>query len=133
MIVRIGAFRPSGAFAVRMVALACAASSACASSPDAGSIGAILGRDEESKAVYVRDVPEAAGEVDLLAGDEIVMIDGVYVRDLPTQELRRRLRGEPGSRVKLTLLRGTAVVRVEIVRTPLKEVVGRPEEKVDER
>jgi carboxyl-terminal processing protease len=130
MTLRIRRRSPYVQFALCLGALACAA---CGASPDAGSIGAILGRDEESKAVYVRDIPEAASEVDLLAGDEIVMIDGVYVRDLSTKDLRRRLRGEPGSRVKLTLLRGSAVVRVEIVRTPLKEVVGRAEEKVDER
>lgn len=106
---------------------------ACGGSAEVGSIGAILGREEESRAVYVRDVPDADTESPLLAGDEIVMVDGVYVRDLSTSELRKRLRGAPGSRVKLTVLRGSDVVRLEVVRTALKEVVGAREEKVDER
>jgi len=104
----------------------------CGAAPVSGSIGAVLGRDEESHAVYVRDVPETNDDPDLLPGDELLMVDGIYVRELSVKELRKRLRGEPGTKVKVTLLRGANVVRVELTRTPLKEVVKKREEPVDE-
>jgi carboxyl-terminal processing protease len=86
-----------------------------------GTIGAVLGRDNDDHSLYVRDVPEglAAAEAGLEPGDEIVMIDGVYVRSLGTQELRAKLRGEVGSKVALTVVRGERVMRVELARTPI--------------
>ncbi|HTJ80759.1 MAG TPA: PDZ domain-containing protein [Polyangiaceae bacterium] len=117
--------RIATAFAVALV-------TACSGAPATGSIGAVLGRDEESHAVFVRDVPETSQQPDLLPGDELVMVDGTFVRDLSTKELRKRLRGEPGTKVKVTLLRGASVVRVELTRTPLKEVLKKREEPVDE-
>ena len=104
----------------------------CSAAPVSGSIGAVLGRDEESHAVHVRDVPETNDDPDLLPGDELLMVDGIYVRELSVKELRKRLRGEPGTKVRVTLLRGANVVRVELTRTPLKEVVKKREEAVDE-
>jgi carboxyl-terminal processing protease len=89
----------------------------------AGSVGAVLGRDNESRAVHVREVPEGLGaeRAGLLAGDEIVMIDGVYVKDLGADALRARLRGEAGTTVSLTVLRGGEVRHLEVKRGPLRE------------
>lgn len=91
-----------------------------------GSIGAVLGRDNESQALYVRDVPGglAAERAGLIPGDEIVMIDGVYVRDLSSPQLRDRLRGAVGSAVELTVVRGSDVRRVRVVRSELKANEG---------
>ena len=92
----------------------------CAAGP--GSIGAVLGRDNETRALHVRQVPgagaaEAAG---LAPGDEIVMIDGAYAKDLGADEIRKKLRGDAGSSVKLTVVRGDRVRQVEITRAPLR-------------
>ncbi|MGK3999765.1 PDZ domain-containing protein [Sorangium sp. So ce1024] len=95
-------------------------------SASVGSIGAVLGRDNESEALHVRDVPPglAAERAGLLPGDEILMIDGVYVRDLTSTELRDRLRGPVGSAVELTIVRGGDVRRVRVVRGALRELEG---------
>jgi len=89
-----------------------------------GSIGAHLSRDNETGAVYVRDVfPGLAGEkAGLLPGDEVIMIDGFYVRNQTAPRIREMLRGRVGSVVRLTLVRGELVVRVPVTRTELRDV-----------
>lgn len=74
----------------------------------------------------MRDVPPglAAERAGLIPGDEIMMIDGVYVRDLSSAEVRDRLRGAVGSAVELTVVRGRDVRRVRIVRTELRAHEG---------
>ena len=100
--------------------LALGASSGCATSSVA-SIGAVLGRNGDTGAVYVREAPEgnAAERAGLQPGDEIVFVDGRDVRGLDVVELRRVLRGDPGTHVALTVLRGDRVVRVRVERAPL--------------
>lgn len=108
--------------------LLCAALAGCAQTT--GSIGAVLGRDDETRALHVRDVPEglAAEKAGLVPGDEIIMIDGVYVRELPVRELKRLLRGDVGSTVELTIVRGREVLRVRLARTPFRELEVRARE-----
>lgn len=90
-----------------------------------GSIGAVLGRSPETGAVHVRDVPgDELLESQLMSGDRLVSVDGVEVDALDPDALRSKLRGPVGSKLRLTLLRGESVVRVEILRVPLRE--GRP-------
>ena len=86
-----------------------------------GSVGAVLAQEGDSGALYVREVPSglAADEAGLVPGDEIIMIEGRYVRDLDTSGVRALLRGEPGTRVVLTVVRGEEVRRVEVKRTPM--------------
>jgi carboxyl-terminal processing protease len=106
---------------------------ACSSS-NVGSVGAVLGRDNETGAVIVRETPPgmAASDAGIIPGDEIVMVDGRYVRDLTVEELRRALRGEIGSTVELTIVRGGAVKRVNIQRSALREKVQQPEQRIEE-
>lgn len=88
-----------------------------------GSIGAILSRDNDSGALYVRDlVPGLAAEkAGLEPGDEIVMIDGRYVREMQAVRVREMLRGEVGTFVRLTVVRGQLVLRVRLARSELRE------------
>ena len=87
-----------------------------------GSVGAVLAEDHDTGALHVRDVPTglAAAEAGLVPGDELIMIDGRYVRELDSLAVRRLLRGQPGERVVLTVVRGYEVRRVEVTRTPLR-------------
>jgi C-terminal processing protease CtpA/Prc len=107
----------------------------CGSDPAIGSVGAVFGRDNDTHALYVRDVPEGLGaeEAGLLPGDEIVMIDGHYVRDLDRKEITQRLRGEVGTKVDLTVLRGSEVNRISVKRTALRsnDDVKPKEERID--
>lgn len=88
-----------------------------------GSIGAVLGRDNDTHAVYIREAPEGLGaeQAGLLPGDEIVMINGIYVRNLNKRELASLLRGEVGTTVDLTVLRGQNVKRVRVKRSEIRE------------
>jgi C-terminal processing protease CtpA/Prc len=88
-----------------------------------GSIGAHLSRDNENGALYVRDLfPGLAGErAGLLPGDEIIMIDGHYVRELDAPRVRELLRGQVGTAVRLTIVRGELVVRMRVARSELRD------------
>lgn len=101
------------------------------SGPSIGSVGAVLGVDTETGSVHVRETREglAADEAGLLPGDEILMVDGVYVRDLGAAAVRDKLRGPVGSSVELTVVRGEEVLRVKLVRRPLAAAPAKPREK----
>lgn len=100
-----------------------------------GSVGAVLGKDSESGNVVVRETREglAAEKAGLRPGDEILMIDGVYARDLGAAAVRDRLRGPPGSSVDLTVVRGDEVLRVTVTRAPLGAPTAAPAPPKEER
>jgi C-terminal processing protease CtpA/Prc len=90
-----------------------------------GTIGAVLAQTPDRHLV-LRDVPSnlAAGRAGLEAGDEILLIDGQDVRNLNEQGVHQALSGEVGDPVKLTLLRGDRVIRVQLRRTPIPRKKG---------
>jgi predicted metalloprotease with PDZ domain len=100
---------------------------ACASE-SVGSIGAMLARDNDTGALYVRDLSPglAAERAGLLPGDEILMIDGRYVRELKSAAVRTLLRGDVGSNVDLTVVRGQEIRRIRVVRGALREASEDP-------
>lgn len=61
------------------------------------------------------------------------MVEGVFVRDLSTKELRALLRGEPGTAVNLTVLRGAEVLRGTMKRTALRSRMLPKEERISEQ
>ena len=83
-----------------------------------GSVGAVLGRENDTRSLYVREVPPGLGAAaaGLLPGDQIVMIEGFFVRDLDTKTIHDKLRGEVGTTVALTILRRNEVIRVRVAR-----------------
>lgn len=94
-----------------------ALSVSCAA-PTKGTIGAVLGHTSEGR-LYLRDVPAglAAEQAGLRAGDELLLIDGLDVRQLDSAEVHRLLSGEVGASLNLTVLRGEEIVRVQLLRT----------------
>lgn len=110
--------------ALRASCFALVVASGCAAEQKA-SIGAVLARDNETGALTVREVSPglASARAGLLPGDELVMIDGRYVRDLDAQAVRTSLRGELGTAVHVTVVRGEEVVRLRIERGALREAV----------
>ncbi len=85
-----------------------------------GTIGAALGQRADHR-LFVRSLPPGQGaeRAGLQEGDEILLIDGRDVRAMSPDEIRRAVRGDVGSRMVLTVLRGTEKHEIAVVRTPL--------------
>lgn len=79
---------------------------------------------DASGRVTIREAPKglAAEQAGLLAGDEILFIDGVAVADLTDAQLRQLLSGDAGDPVKLTVTRGPRVLRLTLHRTPAQRL-----------
>lgn len=114
---------------------ACTVLAACGGAA-VGSVGAVLGRDRDTGALHVREAPEglAAHDAGLLPGDRIKMIDGVYADELDEKQIRALLRGEVGSAVRLTVIRGDEVLHVEVKRGELRDREPMPpqEQRIEE-
>lgn len=93
-----------------------------------GSVGLELTRQYYLRVISARDGSPAA-QVGLRSGDYVRGIDGRPTRDLSVFEGMRLLRGEPGSKVVLTVIRGNAAEphAVTLVREKIAgpEVTGR--------
>jgi C-terminal processing protease CtpA/Prc len=93
--------------------------SACASSAP-GTIGAALGQQTDHR-LFVRSMPpgQGASRAGLAVDDEILLIDGRDVRAMTQEDVRRAVRGDVGSTMVVTVLRGTEKLEIKVVRTPL--------------
>lgn len=85
-----------------------------------GTIGAALGQRTDHR-LFVRSLPTGQGgeRAGLQEGDEILLIDGKDVRSMSPDEIRRAVRGDVGTSMTLTILRGTDKREIKVVRTPL--------------
>ena len=94
----------------------------------AGDVGIELTRQYYLRVIAARDDSPAA-KAGLQTGDYVRAIDGKPARDLSVFEGMRLLRGAPGSKVTLTIIRGNAAEprQVELVRekTPGAIVTGK--------
>ena len=88
----------------------------------AADVGLDLTRQYYLRVVAARDNSPAA-KAGLRTGDYIRTIDNQPTRELSAWEGMRALRGAPGSKVKLTVIRGNAADphEVELTREPFKE------------
>jgi carboxyl-terminal processing protease len=84
------------------------------------------------RVIAARDGSPAA-KAGLMPGDYIRAIDGQSTRDTSVYEGQRLLRGKPGSKVRLTVLRGNAaephdieLVREELAAAPVKGRIAAP-------
>jgi C-terminal processing protease CtpA/Prc len=93
--------------------------------PSRGTIGAVIAQDSDSGRLFLREVPPnlAAGQANLKAGDEILLIDGLDVRRLDPQQINAALSGEVDSPVKLTVIRQERVLRVTLKRSEAQRLV----------
>jgi C-terminal processing protease CtpA/Prc len=62
---------------------------------------------------------QGADRAGLALDDEILLIDGKDVRAMSQEDIRRAVRGDVGSTMVLTVLRGTDRREIKVVRTPL--------------
>lgn len=92
---------------------------ACASAAP-GTIGALLGKRTDGR-LFVRGVPpgQGADRAGLELDDEIVAIDGRNAKELSPDEVRRAVRGNAGSTLRITVERGGQRRDVEVRRSPI--------------
>jgi carboxyl-terminal processing protease len=99
-----------------------------ASAVPAGDVGLELTRQYYLRVIAARDGSPAA-KAGLQTGDYVRAIDGKPARDLSVFEGTRLLRGEPGTKVSLTVIRGNAAEPrdFELIRekTPATIVTGK--------
>ncbi|MCA9643624.1 MAG: PDZ domain-containing protein [Myxococcales bacterium] len=90
----------------------------CSPAQNKGTIGAVLAQSPDGR-ITLREVPPelAAGKAGLQAGDELLLIDGIDVRQLDAKTIHRLLSGEIDQPIDLTLQRGDAVIRVTLKRS----------------
>ncbi len=103
--------------AVLVVAFGALAS--CDSPPETGSLGAQFARDNDSRSLEVRSVREGypASEAGMEPGDEIVMIDGIYVRGMTADEVKAKIHGAAGTSIALTVSRGERILHLDVKRS----------------
>ena len=88
-----------------------------------GSVGAILGKDNHTGRVFVREVPPGLGaaQAGLEEGDEVTAIEGKPTKAMTADELRAALRGKVGSPVSVTIVRRGETRTVTVERSPFQE------------
>jgi len=78
------------------------------------SIGVIISKRADVIAVISVDAGGSADEAGVRAGDYLVAIDGTDVEDKTVLEVNSMLRGEPDSKVKISLFRSSRTKPVEL-------------------
>jgi carboxyl-terminal processing protease len=85
-----------------------------------GGIGADLRRDAEGRTLLTPYPDGPAAKAGAIEGDELTAIDGdALTPTLRLDEVEARLRGDVGSRVRLTLARAGGALEIEIERAPI--------------
>ncbi|ANQ53337.1 peptidase S41 [Thermosipho affectus] len=87
-----------------------------------GGLGIEVTYDPKSMAIKIISpmYGTPAWRVGLKSGDLIISIDGTPVKDVSYMDAVNMMRGEPGTKVKLTVLRGEEVLEFDIVREIIK-------------
>ena len=86
-------------------------------------IGVSVVEEDGGGAIVVSGVISGGGaeEAGILAGDKIIAVDGKSVESLGYQQAIANVRGEEGTRVKLTVLRGEDTLTFDIARRKVTE------------
>jgi C-terminal processing protease CtpA/Prc len=86
-----------------------------------GSVGAVLGKDNVSGRVFLRDVPPGMGaaKAGLEVGDEVVSIEGKPVGTMSPEAVHEALQGKVGTKVRITVVRAKVSLDVVVERGPL--------------
>ena len=92
-----------------------------------GGIGAVLRYRSSERRLFIDRAPTegAAARAGLRAGDEVVEIDGVAVREMDRASMVMRLRGEVGTRVRLGIAQDGGRREVEVERAPYESRLER--------
>ena len=93
-----------------------------------GSVGAILGKDNHTGRLFVREAPPGLGaeQAGIQAGDELTRIDGKPVASMSPDDVHRALAGKVGTKVSLTVIRAGEERTVLVERGPLQSAAASP-------
>ncbi len=81
--------------------------------------------DESNVGFLITKVPDGpAKKAGIQEGDVLVAIDGVAVEDIGTVEAKNKIRGEIGTKVELTILRGDSTMKFSVARAEIQQVVA---------
>jgi carboxyl-terminal processing protease len=93
-----------------------------------GGIGIQISTDTEGRIVVIAPIEGTPGQRQgIMSGDRILMVNDVDLRGMTQDEAVKLMRGEPGTRVILTILRGTETIRFDIIRELIKLTTIRKE------
>ena len=87
-------------------------------------IGVVVTKDEETGYINVVEPYEGSGgaEAGILEGDKIIKADGVDLTPLSLDEAVTYIKGEEGTKVKLTILRGEETLELEAERRAIEVI-----------
>jgi S1-C subfamily serine protease len=111
-----------GAFAGRVAVGVLLVSTAMCSAIWTGSIGAVLGKDNGSGRVFVREAPPGMGaaKAGIAVGDEVVAIEGRPTAKMSPEEVHEALAGKVGTKVKVSVVRAGVTLQYDVERGPLQ-------------
>ena len=89
-----------------------------------GGIGVVIEYDDKNETIQVTTVylDSPAAKAGIMVGDYIYAIDGVTVEEIGYRNAVYHIRGEIGTSVEITLLRGEDFVTVNAVRAEVEEI-----------
>lgn len=120
VVLRIGLF-------VGLVLILGAVEGGCAPSW-AGSIGAVVSKNETTGRLFIRAAPRdhSAHRAGLEEGDEIVAIDEHDVKTLSADQIRKLMRGKVGTRVALRVRKKNGeITDIYVEREPFEDPIAR--------
>ena len=90
-----------------------------------GGIGSLIKKDEDYIIISEPYANYPADKAGLIAGDKIVMVDGNIVKGKSSEEVSKYLKGEPGTKITVNILRPQAdgkdkEMNLEIIREEVK-------------
>ncbi|MFA6252203.1 MAG: S41 family peptidase [Candidatus Paceibacterota bacterium] len=83
-------------------------------------IGVQVGSKEGKLKVIAPIKGTPAERAGILSGDIILQVDKESIADMPIDDVIRKIKGEKGTKVELTISRGAAIKNIEIVRDIIK-------------
>jgi carboxyl-terminal processing protease len=87
-------------------------------------IGITIVRDYTTETIQISEVqPNSPAEMaGIMTGDYMIAVDGVSIQEIGLKNVGYRIKGEVGTSVNLTLLRGEEEITVTVTREEIEEI-----------
>jgi hypothetical protein len=93
-------------------------------------IGITIVRDYTAETIQISEVqPNSPAEMaGIMVGDYMIAVDGVSIQEIGLKNVGYRIKGEVGTSVNLTLLRGEEEITVTVTRKEIEEISQKNEQ-----